>query len=759
VRKRVFALLAVVLGALSAAPTAFAATLSVDDDGQDCPAASFASIQQAVDAADPGDTIAICPGHYAEGAGAPGTSGLTITKSLVLKGAGADLVRISPKRSTATGGQIADEGDFDIADGIGDIVAVRGGSSVPITVDILGVTVDGNGVYSEAGIVYIDAQGAIFRSRVTNVVTSEAAGAYATTPGAWRGPHPGYGIAQVTSAGTTPAGAGLRALGINNVRVDRYNRAGIFIDGNGVVDNHGEVNASEIVGRILCQNFAADGNCSNPGLVTTGPLFGQDGLRAIDGASLSFANSQVTSNLVNGTGAPVRQRWNASGTTMLDPGTAGNENLDEGAGVRLVGADVPSSTITGNNIIDNAFGVINVLGDGTTANPVAVNAPNNWWGLRFTGGGAGSPTPPYPNTGPLVSPAFNPPIPENPVNGTEFTSGEGRNSTAVDFQPFRSGPQGSPTEGQFANVQAPQPMDDGAPTAALEAAPAEAQRGGTVNLTATGTDDFGVKSVTFYDGSTVLGTDSLPPYAQAFTVPADAPCAARTFTAVVEDSTGQTASASDTVTVTGPNNCQPDEEPPPPPPAAPVVTIPVIDRIDQGGTNVTVDPNAPAGVAKVEYFLGNRLVCTVTQAPFTCTVVPQAGDVGLQTLRVVVTDKLGRTVVAERQVLIREFESRGITIRIKYVKVKGNRVRRTITAQLRPPAGMTQAEACADSRMTLVVTRKRRPYSNTQPSLDSNCSVRTRLTSKRAKKRIYAISARFPGNTVLLPTTTSRRFK
>ena len=132
-RTRGLACLLVVLGALCAAPTAFAATLSVDDDGQDCPSAPFASIQAAVDAADPGDTVAVCPGHYSEGPGAPGSNGLTIDKNLTLKGAGAALVRISAARSTPTGGQIA--GDYNyIGDGQGDNIAIVCGSADPNTV-------------------------------------------------------------------------------------------------------------------------------------------------------------------------------------------------------------------------------------------------------------------------------------------------------------------------------------------------------------------------------------------------------------------------------------------------------------------------------------------------------------------------------------------------------------------------------------------------------------------------------------------------
>jgi hypothetical protein len=92
-------------------------------------------------------------------------------------------------------------------------------------------------------------------------------------------------------------------------------------------DNRAVLTNDQISGRNLCQNYndpaaggptVIDGDCeassgsSNqppippPLPLTTGPLFGQDGVRVTGGASLQMTGDTVSSNLVNGTGAPIQ---------------------------------------------------------------------------------------------------------------------------------------------------------------------------------------------------------------------------------------------------------------------------------------------------------------------------------------------------------------------------------------------------------------------------------------------------------------------
>jgi len=760
---------------LAGASAAQAATLTVDDDRAECPAAGYTSIQAAVDAASSGDTITICPGGYVEGTGAPNTNALTIGKSLTLKGAGADLVTITPRATALAGSSIAGT-TTDVRTGLGSIVAAIGTPAAPLDVAISGVTVDGQdaatgrAVASLAGIVYLDAKGSIERSRVTNVVTSEGAEAY-NRVGGWRGALPGYGIVQ-TSA-TLVGIPGERRLAIDNTRVDSYNRVGILIDGasnDGApfaasgVTNKGIVRGSQVVGRVECANFGADGNCSNVGLLTTGPLFGQDGIRVTNNSRVEVTDSLISQNLVNGAGAPARTTWDSRNGVYVD-GTAGNANLRLAAGIRLAGASLTAystgngqtiySSATRSNITDNAYGVLNLAADGTTdqvGRPTSTTrldnlfrAENNWWGLGYYRAA---------NNGPEIAPTVNPPFPENPVNGVRTADGSGFTSDAVDFYPFRNGMQGDGFNGQFAILDAPQQIEDAFPTVTLSA-PASGQRGTAVTLTANAADDIGVRSVELFDGATKVATVSTPPYSASVTLPADAVCGStRSYTAVATDSLDQpTTSAPVTVAVTCPDDRRGGENPPPAPPTVAFVKAP---RTIAKATKLTLAISAPAGFATAQVLLGSRTVCTITKAPYSCTVTPTGADVGRQSLRAVVTDAKGSTAQAAVTVTVPKFAAR-VTTKVTSRKVKGGKVKRTIRTTVVRPKGVTAKQACTGAHVTFVVKRGERAVINKQVRLTGSCTFTRSVTAPR-RGGAFRLSAKYSGNAVMRSASTSRRF-
>ena len=76
----------------------------------------------------------------------------------------------------------------------------------------------------------------------------------------------------------------------------------------------------------MCVNFEVNGNCANPQIATNGPLYGQDGVRVTAGSTVNIIDTLLSQNLVQGTGAPTRGA------------AAGNEFLNQAAGLRLIGA-------------------------------------------------------------------------------------------------------------------------------------------------------------------------------------------------------------------------------------------------------------------------------------------------------------------------------------------------------------------------------------------------------------------------------------
>ena len=158
------------------------------------------------------------------------------------------------------------------------------------------------------------------------------------------------------------------------------------------------------------------------GLLTTGPLFGQDGLRVTSGSYATVDSSLISQNLVNGTGAPARNSDDQQRQPHAGRGRPLRRRQRSTQLHRRATGQVVYSRIERSNIVDNAYGVLNVAADGTTAvtgNPNADRAAvarATCSRPRTTGGACelrlADHTPARRSRRPT-----NPPVPENPVNG------------------------------------------------------------------------------------------------------------------------------------------------------------------------------------------------------------------------------------------------------------------------------------------------------------------------------------------------------
>jgi large repetitive protein len=200
---------------------------TVDDDKAQCPNAEFTHIQEAVEYANPWDTIVVCPGVYEESStplnssanpvASGETNGLTITKPVKIIGAGASEVTIKPLQSTASLGGSAPT----LRDGGGNVITVSRQSLGSTEydedfVDISGVTIESGSTAAEAGVAFFNSSGRIADSIVGPITAANGNG---------------WGVVETNSLIAEGEGAPERQVTITESTVKGYGAGGVLFDG------------------------------------------------------------------------------------------------------------------------------------------------------------------------------------------------------------------------------------------------------------------------------------------------------------------------------------------------------------------------------------------------------------------------------------------------------------------------------------------------------------------------------------------------
>ena len=163
-----------------------------------------------------------------------------------------------------------------------------------------------------------------------------------------------------------------------------------------------------------------------------------------------------------------------------------------------------------------------------------------------------------------------------------------------------------------------------------------------VSITATASDNVAVSKVEFYDGLTLLGTDTSAPYSDSWSVVA-ANNGAHSITAKAFDAAGNTAtSATATVTVNivagGGDTTPPTVSVSSPASGASYTTAQTL--------NIAATANDSVGVAKVEFYDGTTLLGTDTSSPFTFGWALSSGDNGTHSLGAKAFDAAGNNTTS-----------------------------------------------------------------------------------------------------------------
>jgi len=218
VRRLICLLLVMFLWGLVPVDGAFAATLTVDDNGQDCPGAPFTTISSAVLGSAPGDIIVVCSGTYVEQ--------VTISKSVTIAATtGQTPVVMAPATMTLPKA----------------IIRITGSG---VTVRIEGLTIGGPGTTAcdslEAGIRVDGGANAVIRNNRIRDIRDNPFGSCQN----------GIGIL----VGKQSEGATGTATILTNI-IQGYQRAGIVVDNAG---SRAVIAENQITGRgptsVISQN-------------------------------------------------------------------------------------------------------------------------------------------------------------------------------------------------------------------------------------------------------------------------------------------------------------------------------------------------------------------------------------------------------------------------------------------------------------------------------------------------------------------------
>jgi hypothetical protein len=173
-------------------------------------------------------------------------------------------------------------------------------------------------------------------------------------------------------------------------------------------------------------------------------------------------------------------------------------------------------------------------------------------------------------------------------------------------------------------------------------------------------------------------------------------------------------------------------------------------------TPLRVDASDDRGLAKVQFFDDDRLVCEDTAAPFECAYQPRGGDVGRNTLLAVAVDTAGQTTTVVRPVTVRRFSAPGLSFSLRPSRDRRAPYSFRAIGTLRRPATVSPSQGCS-GRVVITAKRGSRTLSTTRAALTPTCDYAVTVRVRSGRKARIRLSARFEGNAVITARSASSR--
>jgi hypothetical protein len=165
------------------------------------------------------------------------------------------------------------------------------------------------------------------------------------------------------------------------------------------------------------------------------------------------------------------------------------------------------------------------------------------------------------------------------------------------------------------------------------------------------------------------------------------------------------------------------------------------------------------GISKVIFLSGERILCSVTAAPYTCAYKPIDADVGKDTLTAMVIDTSQQSATALRTVSVPRFRPVKVSSRTTPTRDRKAPFRFKTTGSITLPAGVSTALGCKGA-VGVIFKAGSKTISSRTAHLSKTCKFSRKVTftiPRRLHPKTLKVEVRFRGNAVLSARSAKSR--
>jgi Ca2+-binding RTX toxin-like protein len=163
------------------------------------------------------------------------------------------------------------------------------------------------------------------------------------------------------------------------------------------------------------------------------------------------------------------------------------------------------------------------------------------------------------------------------------------------------------------------------------------------------------------------------------------------------------------------------------------------------------------GVAKVQFYDDDRLVCEDAAAPYTCAYAARGADVGRDTLIARAIDTADQSASAVQAVTVGRFGARSLTLKLSPSRDTHAPYTFNASGKLTLPAPVARTQGCNNGDVTITVKAGSKTVTTRHASLSRNCEYKLKIKFAHRPATRLKFTARFTGNDVMQATSAPSR--